>query len=198
MFPWGLIMPSDTWLQTLVMGMYGGSGNVYYSGAGPANQMLALGNDAAYQSSATDHPYARTIGQRLTQATVEYVGKDRDYLQWSAPGALRDYGATQAVTPSYSGAQATGQTSGAPSPNVVQRGLDKLGNLAPFSGLGMLFKAIGGSSDPTNPSSVLSQVGINVVILLVGIILLSIAAYSIVIPSSARGAIAVKGAEALL
>jgi hypothetical protein len=168
---------SDSWLQMLAFGSYSADGNRYYSGSDPAYSAYAMAQDMAFVGGGTDHPYTDTITSRLLQSAGQ--SSPREIEEWQKPGALIDH-------------RAAGKK-----PLTAQEVLDKLEH---WKDSALDLPGVLAETARKTGSQVMGGVvegSMNYVLILIGIMLLAVAAYSIVIPQNARSAIitsAVKGA----
>lgn len=163
--------------NTFITGTYN-NGLSMYSGSDPASYFPFVVKDILDNQVPLSYAYSDTLTQRLTHGSDAYVS-DSPVSQWT-PAQQSIYGKIFEAP--------SGPPSATPiNPGGNQESTDPETGLTPSESAAMGNQVVGVASKVAGIGWNLSS---NLIIIVIAILLLAIAAYSIVIPSSARGKIA--------
>ena len=156
----------DTRLQLFTFGDYASGGLRYVSGAMPQSAFALLADETSRYLYG--NRYEPIINARLNDAQPRTAEEQRAIDEWARPGALRDYEAAGVKKSTWEKARQQSaewlKKLPIPLPPYIETLLDPVGAT--------------------------KNAALTVVVLVVGLVLLALAAYSIAVPPNARGQIA--------
>ena len=156
----------DARLQLFTFGDYTSGGLRYVSGTMPQSAFAVLSGETSRYLYGNQ--YEPIISSRLAEAQPRTAEEQRAIDEWARPGALRDYEAAGKTKSTWEKARQQSaewlKKLPIPLPPYIETLLDPVGTT--------------------------KNAALTVVVLVVGLVLLALAAYSIAVPPNARGQIA--------